>query len=427
MESKVKTAAAVVSGPSSSSSSTWLGAPASERSKRTINPIRAIVDALKIPKNPMKPLLKLSLGDPTVFGNMDVPDSVIDDVTSNLRTKKINGYLPSTGLPDAKRAIALKFTQKSAPLTENDVIINSGASGSIRMVIETLLNPGDNILLPQPGFPLYECCATSQGAKCRFYNLLAGSNWEADLKQMETLVDKRTRAILVNNPSNPCGSVFSKEHLTQILNFAEKHHLVVVADEIYANITFTGTKFIPIASLSKEVPVLSIGGLAKQYCVPGWRVGWILIHDRKDRLKEVRKGLLHMSTLILGANSIVQHSIPHMLHKTDTSYYKAFNKQLESQAENFMSGFRNNQIPGLRCIEPKGAMYCMVEVDETKFKDIKDAFEFTQKLLLEEFVFVLPGACFRAPEYFRAVFLAPKEIIKEAVGRIKAFCDRHKA
>uniref|UniRef100_A0A7S3Z3Q0 Aminotransferase class I/classII large domain-containing protein n=2 Tax=Lotharella globosa TaxID=91324 RepID=A0A7S3Z3Q0_9EUKA len=134
-----------------------------------------------------------------------------------------------------------------------------------------------------------------------------------------------------------------------------------------------------------------------------------------------------MSTLILGANSIVQHSIPQILHKTDKEYYKAFNKQLEMQAENFMSGFRNNQIPGLQCIEPKGAMYCMVKVDATKFADIKDAFEFTQKLLLEEFVFVLPGACFRAPGYFRAVFLAPKEIIKEAVQRIKAFCDRHRA
>jgi len=248
----------------------WDSIPASRRSERTVNPIRAIVDALQIPSHTKKPLLKLSLGDPTVFGNMDVPDSAIEDVVSKLRTKKINGYLPSTGLPEARRAIAMKFTSPASPLTESDVIINSGASGSIRMIIETLLNPGDNILLPAPGFPLYECCAVSQGASCRFYELRSELDWEADVKSMEKAVDKHTRAILVNNPSNPCGSVFSRQHLIQILHFAQKYKLVVVADEIYANITFKDTEFIPIASLSKEVPVLSIGGLAKQYCVPGW-------------------------------------------------------------------------------------------------------------------------------------------------------------
>jgi len=405
----------------------WKNVPISERAKRTVNPIRAIVDSLHIPSNTPKPLLKLSLGDPTVFGNMDVPDSAIEDIIVKLRSKRINGYLPSTGLDSARRAIALKFSREEAKLTENDVIINSGASGSIRMVIETLLNPGDNILIPQPGFPLYECCAKSQGASCRFYNLLPESNWEADIEGMEKkgIVDGKTRAIIINNPSNPCGTVFSKAHLEEILRFAQKHKLVVVADEIYADIVFEGTEFVPIASLSTEVPVLSIGGLAKQYCVPGWRVGWILIHDRKSRLKHVREGLINMSRLILGSNSIVQHSIPAMLHKTDKDYYTKFNKQLEEQARVFTEGFKDGKIPGLKCIEPNGAMYCMLEVEPKAFIDIKDAFEFSQKLLLEEYVFVLPGTCFRAPKYFRCVFLAPKKILKEAVERIREFCMRH--
>eukprot|EP00472_Partenskyella_glossopodia_P006391 CAMPEP_0197526930 /NCGR_PEP_ID=MMETSP1318-20131121/19754_1 /TAXON_ID=552666 /ORGANISM="Partenskyella glossopodia, Strain RCC365" /LENGTH=372 /DNA_ID=CAMNT_0043081327 /DNA_START=117 /DNA_END=1235 /DNA_ORIENTATION=+ len=355
---------------------------------------------------------------------MDVPDSVVEEVVMNVRSKKINGYLPSTGLPDARRAIALKFGCKEAPLTEDDIIINSGASGSIRMVVETLLNPGDNILLPSPGFPLYECCAVSHGAECRFYDLVPEKGWEADVSKMDKLVDERTRVIVINNPSNPCGSVFSRTHLLEILQFAKKHKLVVVADEIYANITFKA-KFIPIATLTKEVPVLSIGGLAKQYCVPGWRVGWILIHDRKQRLKHVREGLVRMSRLILGANSIVQHSIAHILHKTSAVYYKKFNKQLSRQAEAFISTFRNKKVPGLRVIEPKGAMYCMLEVDAKAFVDIKDAFSFSQKLLLEEFVFVLPGTCFRAPKHFRCVFLAPEKTLREAANRIREFCMRH--
>ncbi|GAB5368701.1 hypothetical protein AAMO2058_001342300 [Amorphochlora amoebiformis] len=407
------------------SDSKWT-VPASERSKRTVNPIRVIVDSLQIPQNTPKPLLKLSLGDPTVFGNMDVPDSVIDDIVIKLRTKRINGYLPSTGLPEARRAIALKFSTKGAEISEDDVIINSGASGAIRMAIETLLNPGDNILLPAPGFPLYECCAVSHDVQPKFYGLLASKGWEADIKHMEKLVDSKTRAIVINNPSNPCGSVFSKSHLLDILAFAEKHRLVIIADEIYAHITFSKHTFIPIASLTKEVPVLSIGGLAKQYCVPGWRVGWILIHDRKGRLREVRAGLLRMSRLILGANSIVQHSIPQILHRTDTQYYKDFSSQLEGQANAFISEFRDGKVPGLKVIEPQGAMYCMLEVDASQFCDIKDAFEFAQKLLLEEYVFVLPGTCFRAPKHFRCVFLAPEKTLREAAQRIKGFCQKHR-
>jgi len=115
--------------------------------------------------------------------------------------------------------------------------------------------------------------------------------------------------------------------------------------------------------------------------------------------RQVRNGLVNMSRLILGANSIVQHSLPAILHKTDEKYYKRFNQQLETQARIFIDGFKNNAAPGLKCIEPKGAMYCMLEVDPRAYKDIKDAFDFSQKLLLEEFVFVLPGTCFRAPKY----------------------------
>jgi len=242
---------------------------------------------------------------------------------------------------------------------------------------------------------------------------------------MSELVDAKTRAIVINNPSNPCGSVFSEAHLKEILKFALEHRLVIIADEIYANITFEKHKFTPIASLSTEVPVLSIGGLAKQYCVPGWRVGWILIHDRNGILKEVRDGLLRMSRLILGANSIVQHSIPSILHKTDKTYYKNLNLQLQDQAEAFISELRGVKVPGVKVIEPQGAMYCMLEIDSSKFHDIKDAFEFSQKLLNEEYVFVLPGTCFRAPRHVRCVFLAPKKILKEAAARIRTFCIRH--
>lgn len=403
----------------------WSGVPSSAKSKRTVNPIRAIVDSLKIPKNPPKPLLRLSLGDPTVFGNMNVPDSVVDSICANVRAKRCNGYLPSNGLPAARAAIAKKFSSKESPLTADDVIINSGASGAVRMCIETLLNPGETILLPKPGFPLYETCAVSHGANVRYYSLVPSLGWQADVKELDKLVDAKTRVLLINNPSNPCGSVFSEAHLRELAAFAARHRLVIVADEIYADIVFPGESFIPIASVSTEAPVLSIGGLAKQYAVPGWRVGWILLHDRKGRLGDVREGLLNMTRLILGANSLVQHSIPDMLHKTDTKYYTAFNKQLEDQAKAFTDVFAQKDVPGIKLIKPQGAMYCMLEVDPAAFEDVKDGTVFAQKLLEEEFVFVLPGACFMSPQHFRCVFLAPEKTLQEAANRIVDFATRH--
>ena len=130
---------------------------------------------------------------------------------------------------------------------------------------------------------------------------------------MAAQIDDRTKAILINNPSNPCGCVYSKEHLQSILAVAEKHQVPIIADEIYGNITFEGHQFHPVASLTSEVPVLSVGGIAKEFLVPGWRVGWILIHDRNDVFTEVRKGLMKLTQLIIGANTLVQSAMPAIL------------------------------------------------------------------------------------------------------------------
>ena len=173
-----------------------------------------------------------------------------------------------------------------------------------------LLNPGDNILLPKPGFPLYQVICDAHKIQCKFYDLLPEKNWEVDVAQLESLVDENTKAILVNNPSNPCGSVYSKEHLEQILAVADHHKLPVIADEIYGDMVFGDNIFFPMASLTKTVPVVAVGGLAKKFLIPGWRVGWLMVHDRNDVLKEVRTAYFKLSQLILGANSLVLVRLP---------------------------------------------------------------------------------------------------------------------
>eukprot|EP01083_Nonionella_stella_P274942 933676_1 len=393
---------------------------------RTVNPIRRIVDHLHIPDK--SKLIPLSIGDPTVFGNLKPPDAVNNAVERVLKAGKSNGYLPSTGSVAARTAIAARFScaphgSSNSPISAEDVVIASGCSGALEMCLKVLAKEGDNVLLPKPGFSLYETICGHIGVECRFYDLLPSRSWECDLQQMEKQITPKTRAILVNNPSNPCGSVFSEEHLRLILAVAERNKLPIISDEIYETITFQGVPFSPMASLSTEVPILTVGGLAKQFLVPGWRVGWIMIHDRKDRFVSVRDGLARLATLILGANSLVQEAIPEIFEETPDSFYSGLNSTLETNASICVRALK--EAKGLKVVEPQGAMYMMVEILFDQFDGISTDLEFCQKLLDDEFVFVLPGSCFRAEKFFRIVLCPPEDKLITACERIKKFCESH--
>lgn len=210
--------------------------------------------------------------------------------------------------------------------------------------MSALLNDGDNALIPSPGFSLYQTILAYKGVQPRYYKLNPDKDWEIDLDDLESKIDSKTAFILVNNPSNPCGSVYSKEHLQDIMNLAERKKIPVVADEIYRDLVFQGREFVPLASLTTSVPVLSVGtsgpntaflsfpfadascnmrlsgGLAKAYMIPGWRVGWILVHDRNNLLADVRVALIKLTQLILGANTLAQSVIDAALHSVPASY-----------------------------------------------------------------------------------------------------------
>jgi tyrosine aminotransferase len=308
--------------------------------------------------------------------------------------------------------------------------MGSGCSGTLELAITGILDEGTNLLVPQPGFPLYEVIADSHGASVKKYRLLAEKGWEADLAHMESLIDTNTRGIVVNNPSNPCGSVYSKAHLLEILKVAERHHLPIIADEIYGNLCFEGFKMHAMAELSKTVPIITTSGMAKEFIVPGWRVGWLLIHDPVGALDELRKGLHNLSQIIIGANSIVQAAIPSVLDPAvgskDEAELNAFRKRyVGTLSSNCAFTFKRlSQIKGLSLIVPKGAMYMMVGV-EIEHLDLKDDCDFAEKLLTEEAVFVLPGQCFGMKNFFRVVCSAPQEKLEEAYSRLEDFCKRH--
>eukprot|EP00301_Raphidiophrys_heterophryoidea_P021603 c5982_g1_i3.p1 GENE.c5982_g1_i3~~c5982_g1_i3.p1 ORF type:complete len:314 (-),score=92.78 c5982_g1_i3:212-1153(-) len=292
------------------------------------------------------------------------------------------------------------------------------------MAISVLGNEGDNILLPRPGFSLYQTICESKGIECRHYNLLPEKMWEADLADMQSKIDSKTKAIIINNPSNPCGSVFSLQHLREIAQLAAKNKVPIIADEIYAHMTFSGTSFHSLVEVGKEVPVLVTSGLAKRYMVPGWRLGWILIHDPIGAFAEVRKGLLALSTLILGANSVVQAATKSILENTPVSYMEHNMSILETNAKYCTA--RVQEIPELFAIQPLGAMYMMVGIKEGAIEaKLFDEVEFSRQLLIEQSVAVLPGSCFGLQHFFRLVVCAPIDKLQIAFDRIAEFCHTH--
>ncbi|KAA0201609.1 hypothetical protein HAZT_HAZT005343 [Hyalella azteca] len=234
-----------------------------------------------------------------------------------------------TGTLQARQAIAEYMTCPGAPVEAKDVIICSGCSCSLDLCVSVLCSPGSSILVPRPGFPLYTTLAEGFGCTSKYYNLLPEKNWQVDLVHLESLVDDTTVAIVINNPSNPCGSVFPKSHLRAIADIAVKYKIPIIADEIYDNFVFEGEEYHPIASVHPELPVLACGGLTKRFLVPGWRMGWIAVHDRNGAMQEVLGCLRTLSQRIIGSNTIVQGALPDILSKTPQSFFDDTLKQIQ--------------------------------------------------------------------------------------------------
>ncbi|XP_070575350.1 tyrosine aminotransferase-like [Ptychodera flava] len=403
--------------------STW-DVPASDMARNTFNPIRDIVDSMRIQPNPEKELIALSIGDPTVFGNLKPSENIVDAVVHAVKTGTANGYGPSVGYVEAREAVARAYSDANAPVEAKDVILTSGCSGAIELVISVLANPGQNCLIPRPGFSIYETIALSLGVGVRRYNLLPDKDWEADVSHMESLIDDNTAFIIVNDPSNPCGSVYSKEHLQDILAVAERNKLPIMSDEIYADFVFPGEKYYNLASLTTEVPILACGGLTKRYLCPGWRTGWIIVHDRNNVFdKEVRDGLLRLSQRILGPNTLVQAAMKNILEETPQHFFDKTIEVVKNNAHHCYN--RIKDIPGLTPVMPRGAMYMMIGIDIDRFPDFKDDLDFTRQLISEQSVLCLPGQCFKYPNFFRVVLTLPQNRTEDACDRIAEYCKQH--
>jgi len=400
--------------------------PASARATRTRNPIRELVQGWKRSPNPSRELIDLSIGDPTAYRNLEPPSHLLEYFEGVLRSGRYHGYTHSTGMEDARSAVAEHFNRRLGrkALSSRDIFLTSGVSGALELALAGLLNEGDNILVPCPGFPLLRTIAENLGAFVREYPLLPEQGWKIHLSRLEALVDHRTRALVVNNPSNPCGSVWDAAHITEILAVAARLRLPIVSDEVYADMVFPSVSFHSFAALSREVPIVTVGGLSKQFIVPGWRLGWVVLHDPVGALDRggYRDGLQRLTTRMLLPNALAQAVVPYALG--EEALRKAFLDDLmlhlASNASLFTEKLR--AVPGLRCIMPQGAMYMMIQVDCSRFSSIANTMEFCQQLYDAESVLALPGECFGAEGFIRVVTFPPQRIIIEACERIKRFC-----
>lgn len=380
-------------------------------------------EALRLEEEGHK-ILKLNIGNPAPFG-FEAPDEILVDVIRNLPTSQ--GYCDSKGLYSARKAIVHYYQTKGLrSITVNDVYIGNGVSELITMSMQALLNDGDEILIPAPDYPLWTAAATLAGGTVRHYLCDEENEWFPDIADMEAKITPATKAIVVINPNNPTGAVYSKEILLQITDLARRHGLIVFADEIYDKILYDGTQHHHIAALAPDLLTITFNGLSKAYRVAGFRQGWMVLNGPKHHAKGYIEGLDMLASMRLCANTPMQHAI-----QTALGGYQSINELILPGGR--LLEQRNKayemlvQLPGITCVKPKGAMYLFPKID-TEMYSIKDDAKFIYDLLLQEKVLLVQGTGFNwiRPDHFRVVTLPYAHQIEEAMNKLERFLKHYR-
>lgn len=354
-------------------------------------------------------ILYLNIGDPLLF-DFETPPALVEAVTKAMRDGR-NYYSPSYGIPTAREAIAVSLDRQGVDVAPGDVFITAGASEAIEATFTAMLNPGDNVLTPCPGYPLYSAILCKLSAEERSYQLAPEANWRPDLEHLEAQIDDRTRGVVVINPNNPTGAVWDATTLLGIVDIARRHGLVIFADEVYHTLTYDAPA--PrIASLSGEVPVVAFDSLSKSHLATGWRAGWLALHG--DGLhKEVKGAICRLLDARLCSPTPPQFAIPEAVNGDQSHLATAMGK-LRERREALMQGLSN--IPGFWCGEPQGAFYAMARFEY--LGDRTDE-EFVLDVLNTENVLTVHGSGFGMNPrdgYFRIVYLPPVEVLDAAIA-----------
>ncbi|KAK9676837.1 hypothetical protein RND81_11G104900 [Saponaria officinalis] len=377
--------------------------------------------------NDHRSVVPMGHGDPSPFQCFRPPPVAEDAVVDALRSTRFNGYVGGNGLPAVKKAVA-EHISRDLPyrLSENDVYLTVGCKQAVHAAISSLATPGSNILLPMPTFSMYDACAAVSGLDIRHYHLLPEKGWEVDLHSVEDLADENTVALVLINPGNPCGSVFTHQHLEHVAETAEKLGLLVIADEVYEHIAFGDSPFVRMGVFGSRAPVISVGSLSKRWLVPGWRLGWLVTTDPNGFLhnSELMKRIKAFLEVASDPATFIQAAVPQILEKTNDEFHSNVNNILRKDAEIIYEILQ--KIPCISCPnKPQGSMFVMVKLDISILNDIQDDIDFCLKLAAEEKVLVLPGSTLGMTNWLWISFALEPSILEDGLERIKGFCQRH--
>ncbi|WP_207506975.1 pyridoxal phosphate-dependent aminotransferase [Telluribacter humicola] len=366
-------------------------------------------------------VINLNIGNPAPFG-FDAPDEIVHDIIMNIRNAQ--GYADSRGLFPARKAV-MHYTQTlGIPDVEiNDIFIGNGVSELILLSMQALLNPGDEILVPSPDYPLWTTSVALSGGKPVHYICDEESDWNPDLDDLESKITPKTRGLVLINPNNPTGAVYDKAILERIARIAEEHNLIVFSDEIYDKILYDGAVHYPMATMVHDTLCVTFGGLSKNYRAAGFRGGWMILSGAKQRAKSYIEGILFLASARLCANVPTQFAI-----QTALGGYQSIkdlvlptgrlHKQMSLVYE------RLTAIPGITCVKPKGALYLFPRINLKKF-DFRNDDQFVYELLSEQKVLVVSGTGFNyfRDDHFRIVFLPTADELNQAMDKIEIFLD----
>nr|CAB3470415.1 unnamed protein product [Digitaria exilis] len=340
-----------------------------------------------------RPLVPLASGDPTPFACFRTAPAAEEAVTAAVASGKHNGYPSATGVTEACSAVA-RYLSRYLPyeLSTGDVVLTAGCNHGIEIMMAVLATPGANVLLPRPGYPLYEARAALSRLEFQHYDLLPEKGWEVDIQGVEALANANTVAMVVVNPNNPSGAVYSYQHLAKIAETARKLGIMVISDEVYEHFVFGSKPFVPMGVFGEIAPVVTLGGISKRWMVPGWKLGWIALTDPMGiiRRKKIFDSIIIYRGISVDPAAIVQGAIPQIIANTDETFFTNVMNVMRETAEICYQKLKD--IEGITCPhKPEGSMFVMVKLEMPCFDGIYDDINFCCNLAKEESVVISPG------------------------------------
>jgi tyrosine/nicotianamine family aminotransferase len=392
----------------------------SERSSTISYAIRDVVEYARKLEYKGDNILKLNIGDPLKF-DFKTPEPMVDAIINATRGI-FNGYEDSLGNTELRRIVAERESKNNGKIYLEDVVITSGVTEGVNLVFGATLEPGDEVLVPGPGYPTYTAYATFFGATPVPYRTIEKDGWDIDVQDLKSKITERTKCIVIINPNNPTGAIYPKKTLKEVLDIAIEHDVFIISDEIYDRIAFDDS-FVSPASMTDEVPIITFNGISKIYLAPGWRVGYMAFYNW-DTLFDIKEGIMKELRARISANSICQIGAIEA-YKGSEKYVVEMISKLKQRSE--FAYKRLNEIPGITTTKPMGGLYIFPKVElENRWKDDK---EFVYEFLKMKKVLLVHGSGFcpiYGKDHFRSVFLPPIDTMEDAFSRLEDFMKTKK-